>query len=240
MNGDLDIAYEDMLANSSRALALAPNLAEAHASKGMALYIAGHAEEAIVAFERAIELDPALHEAHYFFGFSCRDAGQFDRAVVHFQRAADLSAADCTSLCILADVYRALGRREQSDLTYRQGMNRIEAKLSQIGENAELLALGAAALSELGEKDRAEEWAKRAISLDPDDYGVRYNAGCTFAVIGKPDVAVEQLDYIFSHTPRARRWLLGIVDHDTQWNSLRGRADFVAFEKRLKAEITQS
>src|SRR5262245_11392264 len=37
VSGDLDVSYEDMLANSGKALELAPRLAEAHASKGMAL-----------------------------------------------------------------------------------------------------------------------------------------------------------------------------------------------------------
>src|SRR5262249_28336226 len=46
VNGDSDISYDQMLANSSRAMELAPNLAEADASKGLALYLTGHAEDA--------------------------------------------------------------------------------------------------------------------------------------------------------------------------------------------------
>ena len=67
VNGDLDVSFEHMLANSGRALELAPNLAEAHASRGVALYVAGHREEAMEAFERAIKLESGLYEAHYFY-----------------------------------------------------------------------------------------------------------------------------------------------------------------------------
>src|SRR4051812_5300050 len=46
VNGDLDISHHQMLANSRRALDLAPNLAEAHASKALALYLTGEVETA--------------------------------------------------------------------------------------------------------------------------------------------------------------------------------------------------
>ncbi len=88
VNGDLAVSYDDMLTNSSKALALAPHLAEAHASRGVALYAAGHSEQAIVAFERAIGLDSGLFEAHYFYGCSCRETGDFPNAALHFERAA--------------------------------------------------------------------------------------------------------------------------------------------------------
>src|SRR5215472_8887118 len=82
---------------------------------------------------------------------------------------------------------------------------------------------------------KAEEWAKRAILLDPESYGIRYNVACMHAVVGKPGAALEALEYIYSRVPRARQWLLGMVKHDTQFNSLRDRSDFQAFLRdRLK------
>ena len=90
-----------------------------------------------------------------------------------------------------------------------------------------------------GENERAEDWAKRAIALSPDDYYVRYNVACTYAVIGKPEAAVECLQFISINVPRARRWLLGIANHDTQMNTLRDRPDYRAFMKRLEADISE-
>ena len=115
VHGDLDISYDQMLANSSKAIQLAPNLAEAHASRALALYLTGHAEEASSAFERAIELDPALFEACFFYASSCREMGHFEKAAALFERAAELSPSDPVSLCILADVHKALGHSKQSE-----------------------------------------------------------------------------------------------------------------------------
>jgi adenylate cyclase len=235
VNGDVDISYDQMLANSSKALQLAPNLSEAHASRALALYMTGHSDEAVLAFERAIELDPELFVAYLFYGFSARATGHFEKAAMLLERAAELSPGDPLSIGILSDVYYMLGRREECESASRQTMARLEAVLKQWPDHANMIGLGAATLVFLGEYARAEAWAKRAVALTPEDYGVRYNAACTYAVIGKPDAALDCLEYIASQTPRARGWLLGIMAHDSQMDSLRDRADYQAFVKRLEA-----
>ena len=57
-----------ILATSAQALALDVGVAEAHASRGLALSLAQRHEEAMAEFERAIQLDPNSFEAHYFYG----------------------------------------------------------------------------------------------------------------------------------------------------------------------------
>jgi len=103
-----------MLTNSSKALELAPNLAEAHASRGVALYVAGHPKEAIAVFEKAIALDSTLFEAHYFYGFCARDTGDFPSAAVHFEQASELQPANYQPLTLLSEIYLALGRPDRS------------------------------------------------------------------------------------------------------------------------------
>jgi adenylate cyclase len=236
-SGDIGISYDQMLINSSKALELVPNLAEAHASKGLALYLTGHYDDAASSFERAIKLDPELFGPHYFYGFCCRDQGRFDQAAVLLARAAQLLPGDPYSLSVLADVYNALGRTEECKSACRQAMVRIEARLRQRPDDASALALGAATLVYLDEYARAGEWAKRAIALEPEHFGVRYNAACTYAVMGNSEAALECLDHIASQTPRTRSWLLGIMNHDTQFDSLRTRPDFQAFAKRLESDV---
>jgi adenylate cyclase len=163
--------------------------------------------------------------------------GHFERAAALFERAAELSPSDPISLCILADVYNALGRSKQSESTARRAMVRIETSLSERPDAAFTVSFGAATLVFLGQNQRAEEFADRAIVLDRESYIVRYNAGCTYAVIGKADAALECLEHIFSHMPRVRRWLLGMIGHDTQFDSLRGRADFKELVQRLEMSV---
>jgi Predicted integral membrane protein len=234
VNGDLDVSFEHMLANSGRALELAPNLAEAHASRGVALYVAGHREEAMEAFERAIELESGLYEAHYFYGFCCRDTGDFRNAAVHFERAAELQPRNYQPLTLLSEIHLVLGDPDRSAAVARQAIGCIEKEFGRDPEVAEVLGMGAATLVYLGECARAEKWANRAVLLDPESYAVRYNAACTYAVIGKLDLALEALEFAFSHAPRSRGWLLAIAKHDTQLDPLRQRSDFQDLIKRLE------
>jgi adenylate cyclase len=52
---------------SAKALALDPDLPEAHASRGLALHESERHDEAIAEFERALAIDPNLYEANLFY-----------------------------------------------------------------------------------------------------------------------------------------------------------------------------
>ena len=59
-----DVGIDSILDTSAKALALDDRLAEAHASRGLALSLTHRYEQATEEFERAIALDPNLFEAH--------------------------------------------------------------------------------------------------------------------------------------------------------------------------------
>src|SRR5213079_2433886 len=81
-----DVAISDILATSAKALALDSGLAEAHASRGLALSVEKRYDEATVEFERAIALDPDSFEGHYFFGRACFTQGKLERVAALFER----------------------------------------------------------------------------------------------------------------------------------------------------------
>lgn len=237
LGGSSEISYEEILRNSDTALSFAPNLAEAHASRGLALFLAGRAGEATAAFERAVALDPELFEAHEWYAEMCRNTGRYAEAAVLFERAADLRESDYICLVVLRDTYASLGRVEEAMAAARRGFARIEAQLARRPDDAMALCAGAAMLVSLGDPARALAWAGRALALNPEDYVVHYNAGCTYAEAGRPDAALDRLEHISSRTPRVRAWLLGIVKHDVQLDSLRDLPRFRDFLARLEADV---
>jgi adenylate cyclase len=114
---------------------------------------------------------------------------------------------------------------------------RIEAILKQRPTATDVLAMGAASKVYFGEYARAEEWAERAVHLEPDNFTARYNVACAYAVMGKPELALEHLEYAFARNPRGRPWVLRLLRVDMQFNSMRSRSDFQAFMKRLEAAV---
>src|SRR4029077_17964930 len=138
----------------------------------------------------------------------------------------------------LRDCYGSLGFHEKSVDAARRAFIRIETQLTRRPNDAMAICTGAATLVSLGENQRAEEWAERALAMSPEDYLVHYNAACTYAVTGKFGAALERLEHVFSRTPRVRSWLLGIVKHDVQLDSLRDRPEFQNFVARLEIDVS--
>ncbi|MGI9233214.1 MAG: tetratricopeptide repeat protein, partial [Woeseiaceae bacterium] len=76
---------------SDRALELGPDLAEAHASAGLARLVSEDFETAEQEFRKAIELNPRLFEAYYYFARTRFHQGDMDEAAELFAKAATLN-----------------------------------------------------------------------------------------------------------------------------------------------------
>jgi TolB-like protein/tetratricopeptide (TPR) repeat protein len=195
----VDAAIDSILATSAQALALESGLAEAHASRGLALSLAQRSEEATEEFERAIALDPSSFEAHYFYGRACFAQNKLDRAAALFERAAELKPDDCQSPALLVMIYRSNDRDRDVEGVARKAVERAERELTLHPENPRPAYLGAICLIALGEQDRAREWLSRAMAIDPDDVLTQYNVACGYARLGNFEPAFDLLERLLPH-----------------------------------------
>src|SRR5207247_6604802 len=122
----VDVPVQQIFEMTEKALALDDQLAEAHASRGLALLIEKRFEESTAEFERAMELDPNSFEAHYLYARSSFAQGKLERAAELFERAAELSPEDHQSLILLIQIYRSLGRGSEKYNAARRTIERIE------------------------------------------------------------------------------------------------------------------
>ncbi len=189
-----EISVDEVLATTGKALALDPNLAEAHAARGMALMVGDRRPEAASALEQALALDPNCFEAHISFAQFCVTGGDFERAATHYMRALELQPDDYASPILLTNVFRSLGRPEDSAKYARLGVKRAEEALRLHPEESKPAQLGAIALVALGERDRAKDWLALVLAIDPDDNIARYNAACTYSLLGEIDRAIDLLE----------------------------------------------
>jgi TolB-like protein/Tfp pilus assembly protein PilF len=77
---------------SKRALELSPDLAEAHASRGLACLVCEEFEAAEEEFKIAIELNPCLFEAYYYYARTQFHRGDVDKSLDYLERAIDHGA----------------------------------------------------------------------------------------------------------------------------------------------------
>ena len=123
----VDVAIDSILATSAQAIALEAGLAEAHASRGLALSLVQRYDEAMAEFEKAIALDPQSFEAHYFYARACFAQDKLERAAALFERAAEIKPDDYQSPAMLIMIYRSLGRDTDIDRRRAQGRRTCRA-----------------------------------------------------------------------------------------------------------------
>jgi len=213
-----DVSLDSILATSARALELEADLAEAHASRGLALSLVKRNEEATAEFERAIRLDPNSFEAHYFYARACYTENKLDRAAELFERAAEIKPDDFQALAIVIPAYRAIGRDGEIKPTARKALERAEHELRVHPENTRAAYLGGSCLIELGEPERAREWLSRALAIDPDDVMTQYNVACAYCKLGDLEPAFDLLERVL---PASSDWMKSWIKYDSDFDPLR-------------------
>jgi adenylate cyclase len=212
------VEVDAILAMSAKALALEGGLAEAHASRGLALSLQERYEEAMQEFEKAILLDPTSFEGHYFYARACFAQGKLEQATTLFERAGEIKPDDYQSVCLLIQIYRSLGRDVEMNRSAKRGIERAERELAIHPDNSRPAYLGAAALLTLGQEDRAREWLTRTLAIDPDDVLTQYNAACIYARLGDTDTAFDLLERLLPHANHeTKAW----IKHDSDFDPLR-------------------
>jgi adenylate cyclase len=212
------VETNNILATTAKALELESGLAEAHASRALALSLGERYEQAMEEFEKAIALDPNSFEAHYFYARACFARGKLDQAAALFERAAEIKPDDYQSCCLLIHIYRSLGRQSDSTNAAKRGLERAESELTLHPENPRPAYLGAAALVGMKDTERAREWISRALSIDPDDPLTQYNAACVYSLMGERDRAFDLLESLLPHANHeTKAW----IKHDSDFDPLR-------------------
>ena len=105
---------------SEQAVVLDRDSAEAHASRGMALFISERYDEAEREFETAIARNPNLFEAWYYYGLATSSQGRVERAAELYTKASEVNPADFQVPMFLAMAYATLGRK-QDEMRVRLG-----------------------------------------------------------------------------------------------------------------------
>ena len=200
---------------SSKALELDPDLAEAHASRGVALSASGQADEAEAAFETALCLDPSLFEAAYFYARHCFAAGKPERAIEYFEWAAALRPEDFQAILLVAQVYHSLGLEDEAERARRAGLALVEERLEHAPDDIRARYLGANALVALGLREKGLAWARMARRMDPEDPMLLYNLGCIHALAGDSGEALDCLEQAIAAGLTQRDWFLNDGDLDS-------------------------
>ncbi len=216
-------------AASRKAVELAPDSAEAHASRGLAVSLKKQYDQAMLEFETAIRLDPKLFEAHYFYARARFAEGNLEEAARLFQQASGVNPDDYQAPYLEGGCLAGLNRPTEAGVAYRRALRIIDKHLEMNPDDARALYFGAGALCQLGEKARSVEWAERAMTVDPYDSSVLYNVACVYALLNEVEKGIDCLERSITSGMGQREW----IEHDPDLDSLRKHPRFQALLDRL-------
>jgi tetratricopeptide (TPR) repeat protein len=197
-------------------------LAEAHASRGLAVSLNKRYDEAQQEFECAIRLNPNLFEAYYFFARSYYAQGRLAEAAQWFEQASRVRPEDYQAPLLLGSAYGGLGRKAESHAAHRRALQVIEKHLEMHPDDARATYFGASCLCELGDRERGLQWVERALAMDPEETSILYNVACVYALQGETEKAVSCLDKAISLGWGQKEWL----ENDPDLKSLHNHPRF--------------
>ncbi len=214
---------DEAMRTSTKALDLAPELAESHVSAGIAFCMNPSYEDAEKEFEKAIDLDPESYDAWYFYGRNKVHEGDLEHAIRLFERASQIRPEDCQSVLLQSQLYHSLGDSKRELESARKGIERAREFLELNPDDNRSLNMGAFALLRLGERAEAEEWMTASVKKAPEDSIVHYNQACFYALAGQVETALDYLENCQDKVGNLNReWLA----HDSDLDSIRKHPRF--------------
>lgn len=220
---------KESLVASKRCLELDPELAEGHASRGLALSLMREYDEAEREFDISMRLNPNLYEGHYFYARNCYAQGNLGKAARLFEKAWDVKPEDFQAPIFLALCLRGLGLNNWAADVVERAIGLIEGHVQMNPDDARAYVLGASALVELGHSEKGMEWANRALSIDPHSPSTLYCLACVHVKLERIEEAFYYLEKALEGGPVYRDW----IEKDSDLDPIRDHDRFKSLLKRL-------
>jgi adenylate cyclase len=225
------------LAAVERALALNPDLAEAHAVKARHLTQQGEIEAAGAEIAEALRLDPESWAANSTAGMLNYEQRRFEAAIGYWEKAITLSDSSCGDPGMLMSSYAAIGNAEGVQRAAKMALTWAEAAMAGGFVNGSAMGCGVGALAAMGQVARARAMMDRGLMIDPDNAMMRYNFACGMsAYLNDADTALDLLGPVFAELGEK---MLAHAKLDPDLDPIRDDPRFEALvaaaEKRLMA-----
>ena len=221
-----DDVVDDGSAAAERALALDPNIAEAHLPKAWRLAEESRHDEANAELTIALELGPDSWEVHKEAARLLYRQRRLEEAAEHLERATQLMEADYHGLGMLFAYYHSKGDRDSARRIAKKAIEECEKALARDPDNGAALAFGAMSSAELGDLDRARDWIERCVLVDPDNLQMRYNLAWGLnKIFGDQDAAIKMLEPVMTG---AGANIIRLAANDPNLDNLRRDPGFAA------------
>jgi len=177
-----------------KALALDPNLAEAHRARSRLYFIEGKIEKAIKEAEEAVKANPNYGEGWRLLGQWYTLAGQYPEAETALMRALEVKPTDANLFGAMIWLYSILGKKEKVIEYFNQGLE-IQPNNWDIYQTMSDYYLGR------GELEEAKKMAHRSLEINPRNFTSLYNLTQIYMMSGDADSTLHHLNEYHKQNP---------------------------------------
>ena len=231
---------DDGYAAANAALTIDPKIAEAHLPMVRRYEERRCFNDADLEMEAALRLDPQSWEVNKEAARVAMRQRRVEEAAAYLEKAVSLVDSDVHAWARLVTLYHALGNSAAKRIAADAAIAHAQQVLAQDPSNGSVMSFGAGSYAALGQHERAREWIERALLVDPDNLGMRYNFACLFAAfIGDKDIAIRHLERSLA---TAGAFHLSLVESDPDLDTLRSEPRYqrmiAGAKKRLGIDQT--
>lgn len=226
---------DDGHAAAHAALTVDPQIAEAHLPMVRRLEERRLYSQADAEMETALRLDPESWEVNKEAARVALRQRRFEDAANYLEKAVTQVESDVHAWARLVTLQHALGYGAAEKIAAEKVVQEAEKVLAQDPSNGGALSFGASGHASLGRPDRAREWIERALLVDPDNLGMRYNFACTLAsYLDDKDGALRHLE---RSLVTAGAFHLGLIEADPDLDPLRDNPRFEAMLTQMRKRL---
>jgi predicted O-linked N-acetylglucosamine transferase (SPINDLY family) len=187
-------ALHEALTSFDRAIALAPELADAHGNRADVLVDLRRPLEAIDSYDRAVALAPQSLENWCNRAGALVDLGRHEDAIASYERAVMIDPQ-----CVEAHLSR--GNALFALKRYREAISAFDAALALKPDDSDALSNKGSALRGLGHHDAAIACFNKALVVTPRHAGALMGCGIALIELKQWDEALETFDALLSIAP---------------------------------------
>jgi serine/threonine protein kinase/Tfp pilus assembly protein PilF len=206
----------------TRAIALDPNLAEAHNYYGWLMVWTGRQAEGLAELKRSVELDALSAEMNSLFGWHLYFARRYDEAIAQLRKSVELDPNFWFGQSFLGHAYARAGQFEQA-------LKTLEKARASAGPIAEPLAVTGIVQAMAGKTPEARQTLNELLARAKETYVSPYYVAGVYAALGDRDLAFTWLDKAYE----ARSWNIGALLVDPDMDVLRSDPRFAAIVRRV-------
>ena len=219
--------YDGALKQFQIVTQLEPQNAAGYDNLGSVYSRMGRYEESVTAYQKALQIQP--YAATYSnLGTSFFYLKRYQESVQMFQKAAEMSPGEETIIGNLADAYRWAGDKSKANSAYDQAIGLAYKQLQVNPRDASALGHMALYHSKKGDSAQAQDFIRRARSIDPSDVYLIYTVAIVAANANDAAGAIEAL-----RSALQKGFATADIDSDPEFTSLRDRADYKALIKEF-------